>query len=37
MSARMRATPGTVKAADLIERLATTGAPVTRPVGLTAV
>jgi UDP:flavonoid glycosyltransferase YjiC (YdhE family) len=29
MSARMQANPGTVRAADLIERVATTGAPVT--------
>jgi UDP:flavonoid glycosyltransferase YjiC (YdhE family) len=30
ISARVQASPGTVKAADLVERLAVTGAPVTR-------
>jgi UDP:flavonoid glycosyltransferase YjiC (YdhE family) len=30
VSARVRSEPGTVKAADLIEQLATTGRPVTR-------
>jgi MGT family glycosyltransferase len=31
VSARLRANPGTVRAADLIERVATTGEPVARP------
>ncbi|HET9681847.1 MAG TPA: nucleotide disphospho-sugar-binding domain-containing protein [Candidatus Limnocylindrales bacterium] len=33
IAGRLRANPGTRTAADLIERVATTGAPVTRPLG----